>query len=292
MIIASVSRVVLLQKADEAIMSENVRDYGEYSALSVVWSFVDVNLSVAITCVPALKPLFVRWLPKLFGGDTTTRQSSKLRSSTTTEFSSPSPLKGAGDKSYSENTIQVAEISFNDMFSIPTAAEIGASSFATAAEDVEASARAELKEMEVNGTDVDFVVLRERSTLHDVPGSQSWRYLWRTAILYLLIGFTNSFVEALSRAAKTQDFISSSVELLNRNVYYGAYLVAPSLVALNMIKRFSFKGCSISGLLILAVGCLIFWPAAILGPTPGGIGVSYFTIGAGKSMQYVWGPED
>ena len=165
-------------------------------------------------------------------------------------------------------------------------ADIGASAFATVHGDVEASAPEESKEMEVTGTDVDFVVLKERSTLHDIPGSQSWRYLWRTAILYALIGFTTSFPEALTRVAKTQDYISSSVELLNRNVFYGAYLVGPSLVAYYMIKRFSFKGCSITGLLILAVGCLIFWPAAILGPTPAGIGISYFTIGAGKSIHY------
>ena len=243
-------------------------------------------MSIAVTCVPALKPLFTRWLPKLFRGDSTSKDSSKRESNTSTEFCSSSPVKGAGDKTYSENTLQVSEITFNQMFSIPNAADIGAASFATAPGDVEAPAPAESKEAEAIGTDVDFVVLKERSTLHDIPGSQSWRYLWRTAILYALIGFTTSFPEALTRSAKTQDYISSSVELLNRNVFYGAYLVTPALVAYSMIKTFSFKGCSISGLLILAVGCLIFWPAAILGPTPGGIGVSYFTIGAGKSMHH------
>ena len=221
----------------------------------------------------------------MFRGDTTNKDSSGARSHTTTEVSSASPMKGDGGKSYSETTLQVQQISFAQMFTQQTsAADIGASSFATAPGDIEASVPpGEAKEMEVTGTDVDFVVIKQRNTLHDVPGSQSWKYLWRTAILYTLIGFTNSFVEALTRVAKTQDYISSSVELLNRNVFYGAYLVGPPLVALNMIKHFSFKGCSISGLLILAVGCLIFWPAAILGPTPGGIGTSYFTIGAGKS---------
>ena len=247
---------------------------------------IDVNLSVAVTCVPALKPLLARWLPRLFRGDTTPKENVTPRSRTTTDFSSSSPVKQANDKIYSNNTLQVTEISFNQMFSVPTTTDIGVSSFAAIPEDVEASVPAEPKEMEVTGTDVDFVVLKERNTLHDVPGSQSWRYLWRTAILYALIGFTNSFAEALARAAKTQNHISSSVELLNRNVFYGAYLVGPSLVAFTTIRIWSFKGTSISGLLVLAVGCLIFWPAAILGPTPGGIGVSYFTIGAGKSMQH------
>jgi hypothetical protein len=252
---------------------------------ATMWSFVDVNLSVALTCVPALKPLFARWVPKLFRGEMSSKDSSRRQSHTSTEYSSSSPMKGDGDKAYSETTLQVHEISFADMFAIPTANDIGASSFATAPGDVEASAPEEAKEMVATGTDIDFVVLKERNTLHDISGSQSWRYLWKTAILYLLIGFTNSFVEALTRVARTQDVISSSVELLNRNVFYGAYLVGPTLVASIMIRLFSFKGCSITGLLILAVGCLVFWPAAILGPSLGGIGVSYFTIGAGKSMH-------
>lgn len=247
---------------------------------------IDVNLSVAVTCVPALKPLLTRWVPRLFRGDTTTKDNSTPRSRTTTNFSSSSPVKRVEDKAYSNNTLQVTEISFNQMFNVPTTADIGVSSFAAIPEDVEASVPAESKEMEVTGTDVDFVVLKERNTLHAIPGSQSWKYLWRTAILYTLIGFTNSFAEAISRAAKVQDHISSTVELLNRNVFYGAYLVGPSLVAFTTIRIWSFKGTSISGLLVLAVGCLIFWPAAILGPTAGGIGVSYFTIGAGMSVQH------
>lgn len=282
MIIASVARVVLLQNANEAITAQDFRQYGKYSALSTMWSFLDVNLSVAVTCVPALKPLFTRWLPKLFKNDT----SMEIRNHFTTDYSSSSPVKRPGDKDYSETTLQVHEITLNELLSVPTAAEVGASSFATAPGDVEAPAQAEAKEMEASGTDVDFVVLKERSTLHDIPGSQSWRYLWRTAFLYALVGFTTSFPEALTRNAKTQDYISSSVELLDRNVFYGAYLVAPALVAYTMIRQFSFKGTSISGLLVLAVGCLIFWPVAILGRTPGGIGVSYFTIGAGMSIQY------
>jgi len=40
MIIASVSRVVLLQKANDAIMADALQQYGEYSALGVMWSFI------------------------------------------------------------------------------------------------------------------------------------------------------------------------------------------------------------------------------------------------------------
>lgn len=40
-------------------------------------STIEVNLAIFSACVPALRPLFRRWMPKLFGGGTTHKKSAR-----------------------------------------------------------------------------------------------------------------------------------------------------------------------------------------------------------------------
>ncbi|GJC93130.1 integral membrane protein [Colletotrichum higginsianum] len=46
-----------------------------YHDIGLTTSTIEVNLAIFSACVPALRPLFHRWMPKLFGGGTTDKKS-------------------------------------------------------------------------------------------------------------------------------------------------------------------------------------------------------------------------
>jgi hypothetical protein len=258
-----------------AVSSEDWAGYAKFSILAALWTFVDVNLSVAVTCVPALKPLFLRLIPSLFKTDAIASKPSA--GAVTPPDKSPNP-----EQEYSEKTLQVSQMSFNAMLNVPDSTEIGTSAFAEAME----AKRASCSDEESQGANLNFLEARHRFTLHSVPASQSWKFLWTTSILFLLIGFANSFVEALTQCAKAEQVITKDFAFINRAVFYGSYLVAPPIVALPIMKRWSFKGSSMAGLLIFALGCLIFWPAATLGPSNAAVAFSYGIVGSGKRHRH------
>jgi hypothetical protein len=266
---------VLLQRAAVALKSNDGATFRKFSTLAVLWSFLDVNLSVAVTCVPALKPLFLRLIPSLFKQDTSSSKPDP-------EVVSPPVTPHDQEQEFSGKTLQVTQMSFNAMLSVPTADQIGTAAFANTV----AAERPSYSEDEDQGANLNFVEARRRFTLHSVPAGQSWKFLWTTSILFMIVGFANSFVEALTQNARAKQVITREAAFLNRAVFYGSYMVAPPLVAFPVMRIWSFKGCSMTGLLVFACGCLIFWPAAILGPSNEAIAFSYGVIGSGECRSH------
>jgi len=183
----------------------------------------------------------------------------------------------------SDDTLQVSQISFNAILAIPTAEEAGTASFAPVPEPIVVKKTAVVETSEEPY--IDFVKLRQRNTLHHVPANQSVKLLWRTTLLYLLIGFSSSFMMATTTVARSQKAITPAISLANNAVFYGAYLLAPLGIAYPISARFSFKGCNMAGLLIFAVACLVIWPSTVLGPSPHAIAFSYFLLGCGSSVM-------
>jgi fucose permease len=54
-------------------------DFSWYAALSYMWSAVEVHVGIICACIPTIKPLVVRLLPKLLRDDTKTTQKSQSR---------------------------------------------------------------------------------------------------------------------------------------------------------------------------------------------------------------------
>lgn len=172
-------------------------------------------------------------------------------------------------------------VPFSAMFSLPTAEEIGTASFAS----MPAAAASGSSTKKKKGTDFGFYNVKTRRTLHNVDSiKQSIVLLWRTAILYLLIGFTTGFLEGVNDAAIKMGIISTNIRIGNNSVFYGAYLIGASAFAYPIIKRWSFKGSSITGMLILACGCLTFWPSVVLATYWEPVMLSYFVTGLGVSV--------
>ncbi|WQF79287.1 hypothetical protein CDEST_04301 [Colletotrichum destructivum] len=75
-----------------------------YHDIGLTTSTIEVNLAIFSACVPALRPLFRRWMPKLFGGGTTNKQSA--RTGYYDNYATGSRRKHAGTKGEDDITLR------------------------------------------------------------------------------------------------------------------------------------------------------------------------------------------
>ncbi len=64
--------------------------------------------------------------------------------------------------------------------------------------------------------------------------------------------------------------------------YFGAYFVCPPTVSGWILRRFGFRITFMTGLVVLALGCLLFWPSGCYASF-GGFCASMFVVGSGLS---------
>lgn len=64
------------------------------------------------------------------------------------------------------------------------------------------------------------------------------------------------------------------------SAYFGAYFICPPTISGWILRRFGFRVTFMTGLGVLAVGCLLFWPSG-LRESFGGFCGSMFVVGAG-----------
>lgn len=66
------------------------------------------------------------------------------------------------------------------------------------------------------------------------------------------------------------------------SAYFGAYFICPPTISGWILRRFGFRITFMTGLSVLAVGCLLFWPSGVK-KSFGGFCGSMFVVGAGLS---------
>lgn len=66
------------------------------------------------------------------------------------------------------------------------------------------------------------------------------------------------------------------------SAYFGAYFLCPPTISGWILRRFGFRITFMTGLAVLAVGCLLFWPSGVKSSFGGFCG-SMFVVGAGLS---------
>src|SRR6516164_7784909 len=76
--------------------------------------------------------------------------------------------------------------------------------------------------------------------------------------------------------------ISSSMAAGLSAAYFGAYFICPPTISGWILRRFGFRVTFMTGLAVLAAGCLLFWPSG-LKKSFGGFCGSMFVVGMGLS---------
>ncbi|EKV19582.1 Glucose/galactose transporter, putative [Penicillium digitatum PHI26] len=310
--VVDVVRIAFLQQAAisrslevKSIHIQNVGgvDFSWYASLSFMWSVVEVNLSIICGCVPSLKPLVTRLVPKLIR-DTSDDASTSLPREISAGVAGesrvavpppaavsdspelPSPLSlpptNEGNKDLQDQVggVSVGRPSSRDSGPMgildflghpetaPLDTEGGTHTSASYAPDI---------------TFFDFVNMKNPESMLKLNNRESIAPIALTTLLFFLWGFAYGLLDVLNSQFKTIVHLGPWHSLGLHGAYFGGYVIGPLLVGQPVLKIWGFKSTFITGLCIYACGTLIFWPSAVLTSTPAFI-LSNFIVGFGLAV--------
>ncbi|KAI1076007.1 glucose galactose transporter [Whalleya microplaca] len=101
-------------------------------------------------------------------------------------------------------------------------------------------------------------------------------------ILFFLWGFAYGLLDVLNSHFKSLLDISFAQASGLSAAYFGAYFICPPTISGWTLRRWGFRITFMSGLAVLAIGCLLFWPSGVR-QSFGGFCGSMFVVGAGLS---------
>jgi fucose permease len=298
--VVDVIRIAYLQQAAisrslalKTIHIQNVgsADFSWYASLSFMWSVVEVNISIICGCVPSLKPLVARLLPKLIRDTNGTQTSppnyateespvalppaavtpggpSASSSPSDSNRSSPSQPKGESAARRRESN---EPMSMMDFLSHPQ----------TGPSDTEAYTTTSGYPPDIRF--FDFVNMKNPESMLKLNNRESIAPIALTSLLFFLWGFAYGFLDILNAQFQIIVQLDSWHSLGLHGAYYGGYVVGPLLVGRPVLKIWGFKSTFITGLCIYACGALIFWPSAVLTSTAA-FTVSNFIVGFGLAV--------
>ncbi|KAL4921185.1 major facilitator superfamily domain-containing protein [Aspergillus aurantiobrunneus] len=275
--VVDVIRIAYLQEAttsrEIALRQIHLQNYGGgdfswYASLSFMWSVVEVNVSVMCACVPSLKPLVARLVPKLI------RDS---EGSTETDPSdSPLPLPVPPP-------MPTADAILNDSVNPTSLPEVTADPSTTNTDAEANTTTLTSASYQRSMTFFDFVNMKKPANMLKLSNKESIAPNAITTVLFFLWGFAYGFLDILNDQFQQIVRLDAWRSLGLHCVYFGGYLVAPPLVGRTVLKRWGFKATFITGLCFYACGSLIFWPSAVLTSYSAFL-VSNFIVGCGLAI--------
>ncbi|KAF2702353.1 MFS general substrate transporter, partial [Pleomassaria siparia CBS 279.74] len=101
-------------------------------------------------------------------------------------------------------------------------------------------------------------------------------------ILFFLWGFAYGLLDVLNSHFQQLLTIDATRSAGLSASYFGAYFLCPLTISGWILRRFGFRVTFMTGLAVLTVGCLLFWPAGVK-ESFGGFCGAMFVVGAGLS---------
>ncbi|PGH13520.1 hypothetical protein AJ80_06270 [Polytolypa hystricis UAMH7299] len=101
-------------------------------------------------------------------------------------------------------------------------------------------------------------------------------------ILFFLWGFAYGLLDVLNSHFQQALDITASKSSGLQAAYFGAYFLCPLTISGWILRKYGFRVTFMTGLAVLAVGCLLFWPSGVK-KSFGGFCGSMFVVGAGLS---------
>jgi len=279
-------------------------DFAWYASLSLMWSAVEVNIGIICACIPTLKPLFSRILPKLIHDHTQHSDDKSISFASPVDLATendapqrlPSPPESAAQSlpHVSEEVYQEQEMGMMDFLTTPGTdrgnnkeQEMDMMDFLTTpGMDPSRIQRSQTHQTQPTENTVyfGFVNMRRPRSMLKTRGMESFKYCTIVTILFFLWGFSYGLLNTLNAQISAISNSNSQQQSLGlQSAYFGAYLLGPLAVGQWVLKRGGFKACFITGLCIYGTGTLMFWPSAVLVSFPGFI-VSNFVVGFGLSV--------
>lgn len=101
-------------------------------------------------------------------------------------------------------------------------------------------------------------------------------------VLFFMWGFAYGLLDVLNAKFQTALNITAAKAGGLQGAYFGAYFIGPLTYSGWFVRKFGYRWTFILGLLIYAVGALMFWPSAVY-ESFGGFCGSLFIVGSGLS---------
>ncbi|KAJ5584513.1 uncharacterized protein N7459_004313 [Penicillium hispanicum] len=101
-------------------------------------------------------------------------------------------------------------------------------------------------------------------------------------ILFFLWGFGYGLLDTLNSHFQTTLDITAGRSSGLQASYFAAYFICPLTISGWIVRKYGFRVTFMTGLAVLAVGCLLFWPSGMK-RSFGGFCGSMFVVGAGLS---------
>lgn len=261
-----------------------------------MWSVVEVNVSIMCGCVPSLKPLVARLLPKMIRdtGDPYTTPHNNYASGenpvpvppavVASGSLGPSPATSPGDSrgskpSQSRSLSSAAgrkdshtPMSMLDFLGRPENSH----------QDTEANTRT-TGSYPPDITFFDFVNMKNPESMLKLNNKESIAPIALTTLLFFLWGFAYGLLDILNSQFQNIVQLDAWHSLGLHGAYFGGYAIGPLMVGRPVLKNWGFKSTFITGLCIYACGSLIFWPSAVLTSTAA-FTVSNFIVGLGLAV--------
>lgn len=247
-------------------------DFSWYASLSFMWTAVEVNIGIVCACVPALKPLFLRFLPSFIrdDGDQTNKNGSYASAS------QHSPTLVPGDPDPITNPAAARKASTGSPTGRPEPEEEGEMGFMEFLSSAEH--HAPMYRTRTNGTTTtmgttasratptffDFVNMNKTKNLLRLSNRESFMPVAIVTILFFLWGFAYGFLNILNQQFSVVVSMNQSQALGLHASYFAGYFLGPLTLGRWLFNQFGFKATMISALVIYACGTLIFWPSAVL----------------------------
>lgn len=263
-----------------------------YGAFTFMWSAVEINVGIICACVPSLKPLAARLLPRLIKGSTES-SSSHVGSAVRPNFPRAETAPLAVPQIQNPPASRMAPRAHTDLGPAATSlplnspsqeliemSEFMASSGPGPSEDTESSAATYPSPPLHVSTFFDFVSFKKPKSMLAMSTKESIPPIALTTILFFLWGIGYGFLDILNGQFAQIAGISTWGSLGLHAAYYGGYLVSPLTIGRWVLKRWGFKSTFMTGLFIYACGALIFWPSAVLSSFPP-FAISNFIVGCG-----------
>ncbi|GIK06096.1 hypothetical protein Aspvir_001739 [Aspergillus viridinutans] len=273
--VVDVIRIVYLQRAltetqlrsqSGPIHSGSLISVSSFTALSFMWSVVEANMSVICSCVPLLKPLIARIMPRMIG------LSGKRHGRTTGAETPPDEIPGVGSST---------NIRLSAMARVNRSGPCGDRPVSSD-EDPELSG-VRSGDSQPGAALIEFVRMKGPKNMLKLNNRESLAPIALVTLSFWLWGFSYGLLGNLTGHLQAVLGLDTWQSLGIHAAYFSGYFVSPVTLGRWILKGWGYKVTLITGLSVYACGTLIFWPSAVLSSFPAFI-VSNVVIGGGLGV--------
>ena len=267
----------------------NTDDFSWYASLSFMWSAIEINVGIMCACVPALKPLFTRFLPHWIL-DGTFREKTTIKTGDSIHIVPPdveSP-RLVGFPNSPESSPTKLPPALNG-----TGQPMDMMTFLTSPDDVRGiSHLQQTNTLTTCATTAparrssvaffDFVDMNRGKNITLMSNQESIYPIAMVTILFFIWGFAYGLLDTLNAQFQAVAHMSTGQTVGQHSAYYLGYIIGPLTFGRLVFRYWGFKACYTIGLIIYACGTLVFWPSAVLTSFPAFL-ISNFITGLGLS---------